>query len=117
MDARFFLLIPIFTTAIGCVPQVALDHDNSEVERLMNDKQLRVENCYDHLKTTLARSPKGSLTIRAEHNPDGTISSVSLVKGFPGSQPLYECIRNEIQSSKTAPPMTRGPIEMTWNFH
>lgn len=111
------LFLAALLNSSACVPKAALDHDNAEIDRLMNQKQILVESCYQSLKAKIPNAVSGEITIRAEHNPDGSISSISLVKGFPGSQPLYDCIRQELAQSKTEPPMTRGPIEMTWNFH
>lgn len=106
-----------FLLIVGCVPKAALEHDNAQIDLLMAQKQAIVDQCYSNLRSTDPKSTGGQVTIRAEHNPDGSISSLSLVRGFPGSQPLYECIRKEIAGSKIAPPLTRGPVEMTWNFH
>jgi hypothetical protein len=118
MNTRDFC-IGLFVTALmtACVPKKALEHDNAELDQLMNAKQAKVEECYKNLKAARPDLKSGSLTIRAEPNPDGSLSYISLVKGFPGSQPLFECIREELSISKTDPTLTRGPLEMTWNFH
>ncbi len=44
-------------TMNACVPQAALEHDNAEIDRLMNQKQASVEACYNHLKASRVHNP------------------------------------------------------------
>ncbi|MDB5036479.1 MAG: hypothetical protein JWQ35_7 [Bacteriovoracaceae bacterium] len=113
---RIIFGLGFLISASACAPKSAMEHDSAELDRLMNQNQAQIDACYHRVKVSHPTLISGPLTIRADQNPDGSLSSIELIRGFPGSQPLYECIREEIASWKINSPLTRGPLEMTWKF-
>lgn len=100
----------------GCASQQALKRDQAEVEKLANENRAAIDACY---KEAIEENPElegGKLHIRASQNPDGSFYRVRRLQGFAGSTPLFQCIRDEIETWKSDRPYTQGDIDLSWNF-
>lgn len=112
------IVLNIFTSAllVSCGYKEAQLKDQESVQALIQSQETEVQACY---KDALRRNPllpSGSMTIRAEQAWDGRLQAPQLIKGFAGSNEVFSCLETKIQSWKTTPPKTWGPVELTWEF-
>lgn len=118
MNTHTFLILicPLVLAVTACAPKAAVERDQAMVDELINKNRDQIEQCYSAVKEKNPKLPAGTLVVRAEHNPDGSISNVRKIKSFVGASPVFDCIAGLMEDWKTKRPYTRGPVELQWSF-
>ena len=90
--------------------------DNKKIEKLMHDHRDAVQACYDRAVDKNHSIGSGRLVLRADQNPDGTLSRIREIESFPDSEPVTECITKEVSKWSLGNFYSRGDVELAWNF-
>lgn len=100
----------------ACGLKDAQQADQQKIDRLMAERKSEVTSCYDE---ALKRHPSledGSLTVRSQQHIDGSLHSTQMIRGFSGSNEIFDCVAEKVNSWKTEPPQTWGPVDLTFEF-
>jgi len=100
----------------SCVAKQALNQDQELINAMMRQNQTAFEACYNQAKQKNPDLKGGTLVLRFEHAPDGTLVAPRPMKRFIGSAPVESCLQQTLAKVQTERPRTRGPVDLQWNF-
>ena len=110
----FAIFCSIFLSS--CVAKQALQEDQALINEMMRSNQMAFDDCYHQAKKKNPTLNGGTLILRFEHAPDGTLVAPRPMKRFFGSAPVERCLQNTLAKVQTARPRTRGPVDLQWSF-
>jgi len=113
---RNFLILTVTLLLSACGYKTAQLHEQQEIQKLVEANQPAIDACYQTALKHNPQLPSGMMTLRADQNNDGSLHSTRLIRGFAGSNEVFGCIAREVNSWKTQPPKTWGPVEVTFEF-
>lgn len=111
---RYLLALSLLLSACGY--KEAQLREQREVQKLVEANQSEIEACYDKALSRNPNLPSGQMTVRADQNHDGSLHSTRLIRGFAGSNDVFDCVARKVNSWKTPPPKTWGPVEVSFDF-
>lgn len=100
----------------GCGYKDAQKADQRVVDQLMAERKAEVNQCFEEAVRRKPSLEGGQMTVRAEQNNDGHLHSTQLIKGFSGSNEVFECVADKVNSWETEPLKTWGSIDLTFEF-
>jgi hypothetical protein len=100
----------------GCASRQATETDQAAVEALMFESETRFSQCYEEFERRFPNGDQGHLMLRADYLPNGEFSNIRTVESFPGSGPLVLCLSSVVQGWRAAPPYSRGPVDLHFEF-
>lgn len=100
----------------GCGLKEAQVADQQVVRQLMAEKSPEIEACYTQALKKNPHLPGGKITVRAEQHIDGRLHSAQLIRGFAGSNEVFDCVATKVNSWKTEAPKTWGPVDLSFEF-
>lgn len=113
---RFMGLFILSLSWVGCATKEARLHDQKIIETLTEARGHEAEDCYRAEAERNPLIPSGSLKVRFDHDRQGNLTRPRLMDGFEHSEPVYQCIVSKSKGWQTEPPVTYGPVDLTFNF-
>jgi len=114
--ASHFIFFVCGLLLAACAPKQAMERDQQIIDELVVQHKDQIELCYEQARTRNQHLGSGRLHLRADHLPDGRLSNVRALQSFPGSHSLVRCLEGLIASWETERPVTRGPVDIIWDF-
>lgn len=114
MKTALALLVSV--TLIGCSHKQAQLEDQQSIDRLIAERGGEVQACWNQALSKNPHLPSGQMTVRAKQHIDGALHSTQLLSGFAGSNEVIDCVAATINSWKTPPPKTWGPVDLSFQF-
>ena len=109
-------LIPLIFLSISCASKEYAAYDTQRIQALMNMHKSDIRQCYDEAAAKSDSFTGGKVRIRADQNPDGSLSSFREMEAFADSSAVLPCIEKNLKNWKVGNLKTRGPIDLTWDF-
>jgi len=100
----------------ACGLKDAQHADQQAVKTLISQNKSEIEACYDQAIRRSPHLPGGHMTVRADQHIDGSLHSAQLLHGFAGSNEVFDCVANKVNSWSTLPPKTWGPVDLSFEF-
>ncbi|MBN8555592.1 MAG: hypothetical protein J0L93_09120 [Deltaproteobacteria bacterium] len=109
-------LIPMILLSISCATKEYAEQDAQRIQALMNIHKSDIRQCYDEAAAKSDSFTGGKIRIRADQNPDGSLSTFREMESFADATAVTPCIEKNLKNWKVGALKTRGPIDLTWDF-
>jgi hypothetical protein len=111
-----YAIVLLSFVSVACGYKQAQVEDQQKAQEFALAKQSEVEACFFEARRRTPQMSGGSITIRADQLWNGEITSPRLIRGFAGSNEIFECVRAKMTGWRMEPTPTWGPLEFTWSY-